>query len=116
MSEAAQTAARQSGQASVELVAVIPLLLVALAVVAQLALAGHALWSAGIAARAGARVAHVGGDGGEAAREALPGALRDGAQVSEGESVGVRVRVPALVPLLPPVHVRAETALEPADD
>jgi len=39
----------------VELVAAIPLLLLALAVAAQIALAGQALWSASVAARAGAR-------------------------------------------------------------
>jgi len=46
----------ERGTASVELVAAVPFLLLALAVAAQIALAGQALWSASVAARAGARV------------------------------------------------------------
>jgi flagellar basal body-associated protein FliL len=68
----------QGGQASVELVAAIPVLLVVTLVVAQLAVAGYALWSAGAAARAGARAEYVGGDAGAAARRSLPTPLRTG--------------------------------------
>ena len=50
------------GQASVELVAAIPALVLVALMAAQLALAGYALWSAGVAARAGARAAYVGGN------------------------------------------------------
>ncbi|MBA3866912.1 MAG: pilus assembly protein, partial [Solirubrobacterales bacterium] len=46
---------RERGTASVELIAVVPFLLLALLVAAQIALAGQALWSASVAARAGAR-------------------------------------------------------------
>ena len=53
--------AERRGQASVELVAAIPALVLVTLLVAQLALAGYALWSAGVAARAGARAAYVGG-------------------------------------------------------
>ena len=45
---------RGTGTASVELVAAVPFLLLALAVAAQIALAGQALWSASVAARPGA--------------------------------------------------------------
>jgi len=104
----------ERGQASVELIAVIPPFALAVLLAAQLALAGGALWSAGIAARAGARAANVGGDAKAAAREALPALLRDGAKVSDADRVRVRVRVsvPRLIPFLPEVPVAAETSLE----
>jgi hypothetical protein len=103
---------RERGQASVELIAIIPLFALAVLLAAQLALAGGALWSAGIAARAGARAANVGGDAQAAARKALPELLRDSARVTDGEGVRVRVSVPRLIPWLPDVPVAAETALE----
>ena len=62
----------EGGQASVELIAAIPALALVTLLVAQLALAGYALWSAGVAARAGARAAYVGGDAGRAALASLP--------------------------------------------
>jgi Flp pilus assembly protein TadG len=105
----------EEGTASVELVAVVPFLLLALLVAAQIALAGQALWSASVAARAGARAALVGGDASAAARSALPPAMRKGARVEEGEAVSVRVEVPRLVPSLPAVRVGARSGLE-ADD
>jgi hypothetical protein len=94
----------EKGTASVELVAAVPFLLLALAVAAQIALAGQALWSASVAARAGARAALVGGDPKAAARRALPTALRDGAEVEEEDgddgAVSVKVPVPTLLPEL----------------
>ena len=105
----------ERGQASVELIAIIPLFALAVMLAAQLALAGGALWSAGIAARAGARAANVGGDAKAAAREALPGLLREGAKVSGDDRVRVRVSVPRLIPFLPEVPVAAETSLEVDD-
>ena len=74
-------AADERGQAAAELVAVVPLLLLLFLAVAQLAVAGFALWSAGDAARAGARAAHVGGDARAAALSALPGWLERGARI-----------------------------------
>jgi hypothetical protein len=106
----------EEGTASVELVAVVPFLLLAVLVAAQVALAGHALWSASVAARAGARAALVGRDVGTAARKALPQGMRDGARVEEGEGdVAVRVAVPALLPQLPRVTVGARAGLEAGD-
>ena len=61
---------------------------------AQGVAAGWALWTAGNAARAGARAEHVGGDGEAVARRALPGRLREDAEVSSDDGV----RVPSLVP------------------
>jgi hypothetical protein len=101
------------GQASVELVAVIPFLVVSALIAAQLALAGYTLWSAGTAARAGARAENVGDDGVAAARRALPGMLRDGSEVRAGPPVRVRVKSPSLLPGLPELSVEAETNLEP---
>ncbi|MGD9737047.1 MAG: hypothetical protein AB7V58_15795 [Solirubrobacterales bacterium] len=104
-------AAGEEGTASVELIAVLPFLLLALLVAAQVALAGHALWSASVAARAGARAALVGEDATAAARRALPPSLRDGARVEESGGVAVRVPVPALLPRLPEVLVGARSGL-----
>ncbi len=106
----------ERGQASVELVAVIPFLLLSVLIAAQLALAGYALWSAGTAARAGARAENVGDDGAAAARRALPGILREDARVDAGPPVRVRVRTPSLVPGLPGLGVEAKTNLEAAPD
>jgi Flp pilus assembly protein TadG len=102
---------REEGTASVELVAVVPFLLLAVLVAAQLALAGQALWSAGVAARAGARAALVGGDAKAVARRALPSSFRDGAQVSDGDGVSVSVEIPRLLPALPRLTVAAESGL-----
>ena len=102
----------EEGTASVELVAAVPFLLLALLVAAQIALAGQALWSAGVAARAGARAAAVGGDASAAARSALPTSMRDGARVEDEDGVSVRVAVPLLIPALPELRVAARSGLE----
>ncbi|HSS33057.1 MAG TPA: hypothetical protein VLL27_07225 [Solirubrobacterales bacterium] len=104
---------RERGTASVELIAVVPFLLLAVLAAAQIALAGHALWSASVAARAGARAALVGGDPAGAARQALPTSMRDGARVDDSAGVSVRVPVPRLLPKLPRVMVGASSGLGP---
>jgi hypothetical protein len=96
--ERERTIRRSSGQASVEFVALLPLLAAFLALAAQVVVAGWALWSAGNAARAGARAEEVGSDAEAAARRALPGALRPGALIKRSDGVRVQVRIPALVP------------------
>src|SRR5215217_413026 len=106
----------ESGQASVEFVAAIPVLLVVTLVVAQLAVAGYALWSAGAAARAGARAGYVGGDAKAAARRSLPAPLRHRASIRDSDGVEVRVRAPALVPGIPAVPVSARAGLGTGDD
>jgi hypothetical protein len=105
---------REDGTASVELIAVIPFLLLAVLVAAQIALAGQALWSASVAARAGARAALIGGDEAAAARRALPPSMRDGAKVEDSGELSVRVGVPKLLPVLPKVMVGAKTELRPS--
>ncbi len=106
---------RERGTASVELVAVVPFLLLAVLAAFQITLAGHSLWSAGVAARAGARAALVGADATAAARRALPPSLRAGARVEASEEIAVRVPVLRFFPGLPRVMVGAEADLEPGD-
>jgi hypothetical protein len=107
-----QPPARRSGQASVEFVAVLPALAVCVVLAAQAVATGWALWSAGVAARAGARAEHVGGDPEAAALRALPGALRRGADIRSGDGVRVRVQVPALVPGVELPSVAASSRLD----
>jgi hypothetical protein len=105
----------EGGTASIELIAVVPFLLLAVLAAAQIALAGHALWSASVAARAGARAALVGGDASAAARRALPPSMRGGSQVEDSGGVSVRAPVPILLPGLPRVTVGAKADLGPGD-
>jgi len=81
------------GQASVELVAMLPVVLLVGAVCWQAALAGHAVWMSAHAARVAARADAVGRDPERAARSALPAALRRGLSVRRLREGGVRVRV-----------------------
>lgn len=100
-----------------QLVAIVPALLVAVLVAGQLVVLGYTVWSAGIAARAGARAAHVGDRARDVALRALPDALRRGASVSErARGVRVRLQAPSIVPGLPRVPVTAGTALDPSPD
>ena len=103
-----------SGQASVELVAVLPFVLLVGAICWQLALAGHATWMSAHAARAGARADAVGADVRAAARSALPASLERGLKVERLDKGGVRVEV--RIPLLlgagaGPVSVDATSSL-----
>ena len=113
--QAASSSRREVGTASVELIGVVPFLLLAVLVAAQIGVAGFALWSAGVAARAGARAALVGGDAGSAARQALPDVLRADARVSDADAVSVRVPIPRLLPIVPSLTVGASAALESGD-
>lgn len=112
--QAAGSFSREDGTASVELIGVVPFLLLAVLVAAQIGLAGYALWFAGIAARAGARAELVGGDATDAARKALPGGLRDSVRVSDDGKVSVRVPIPRIVPVMPQLSVGASAGLESA--
>ena len=105
--------ARESGQASAELVAIVPLLVLVVVAAAQMTAAGWALWSAANAARAGARAAEVGTDARRVALDALPASLRERAEVDDEEAVQVRVRVPRLVPGIPRFAVDAASNLDP---
>jgi Flp pilus assembly protein TadG len=86
----------QSGQASVELVAGLPLLLLAGLVAMQLLAAGYTLTLADGAAEAGALALAAGQPPGEAVRAALPGWARDRVRVAvEGGRVTVVLRPPS---------------------
>jgi hypothetical protein len=104
----------ESGQASVEAVAMLPLVLVAALVAWQLVLTGHALWLCAGAARSAARADIVGAGATAAARSALPRSLERGLSVErlEGGRVRVEVRVPLLLPAWrSPVRVAAVSSL-----
>jgi len=92
-----RAARSQQGQASVELVAALPFVLLVGALVWQCALAGHTAWLAAHAARAGARAEIVDGDVRAAVRSALPGGLEHGLDVERADG---RVRVSVELPLL----------------
>jgi len=106
---------REDGQATVELLGVVPALLAAGLVVWQLILVGHAAWMSAHAARAAARADLVGEDAESAARSALPSALERGLEVDRDEAGATRVRVP--VPIVyrgwnAPVKISARASLE----
>jgi hypothetical protein len=88
----------QRGQASVELIAALPVALLVALTAWQFALLGHAAWLSAHAARAAARADVVGRSPARAARSALPRSLRRGLRVQRsGQLVRVRVRVPLLL-------------------
>ena len=89
----------ERGQASVELIGVLPCVVLAALVAWQLVLAGHALWMGSQAARVAARAHAVGRDPEAAARSALPRSLEHGLRVRRRREGGVRVdvRVPLLL-------------------
>jgi TadE-like protein len=103
---------QETGQASVEMVATLPAVLLVGLLAWQLALAGHAAWACANAARVAARAAAVDRDAERAARSALPRRLERGLRVRELDSgaIDVRVRVPLLLESLgsiATVHARA---------
>lgn len=104
----------RAGQGSVELVAVVPLIALAVAVVVQVGLAAHAWGAAREAARAGARAESVQAPARAAARRMLGSDLARGSTVrtredrSGREHVSVRVRVPMIVPWVPAPSVSAD--------
>jgi hypothetical protein len=93
------TRAGERGQATVELVGVLPLVVVLGFGVWQAAVAGQALWMAGAAARAAARAEALGADPEPAARAVLTPRLADGLRVRLRDGGGVRVTlsIPAVV-------------------
>jgi hypothetical protein len=104
----------ESGQASVELVAVVPFVILAALAAWQIALAGHTLWLTAGAARVAARADTVGASPERAARSALPDSMEGGLSVERIRSGGVRVKV--RMPLLlrrwrSPVEMTAVSSL-----
>ena len=81
---------RDHGQATVEFLAMLPLLAAVTLAIWQAAVAGHTIWSASAAARSASRAVAVGGDAERAAR-AIAG---DRARVREAADGAVRITVP----------------------
>jgi hypothetical protein len=89
------------GQASVELLGLLPLAILVVLAIAQLLAAGSARELAGNAAEAGAAALLQGADPTKAARDALPGWSRDRAKVEVAEHrVEVRLRPRTVIPLV----------------
>lgn len=104
----------EGGQASVELVGVLPAVLVAGLVAWQLVLAGHATWVCAHAARVAARAVLVGEDRLRAARSAVPQGLRRELTVraAGGGRVVVFVPIPLVLPgVRSPFGVTASASL-----
>jgi len=101
----------ESGSASLEMVGALPVIALALLAALQLVVAGYALWSAGTAARAGARAVLTGRAPEGAARRALPGVLADRSRVSREDGVTVSVRLPKLIPGLPEAWMQGSSDL-----
>ena len=90
----------ERGQATVELVALLPLMAVLAALLWQAVVAGQAVWLAGSAARAAARASAVGADASAAARRVLPDRLERGLVVRPAASDGgvqVAIAIPVVV-------------------
>ena len=104
-----------SGQATVELVALLPCVVAALTLVWQLAVAGNAVWAAGSAARVAARAHALGEDPEAAARVRLPGRLERGlrVRVKPTDAVEVEVRIPSVLGLLKLGHASATSRFVP---
>jgi hypothetical protein len=104
----------ERGQASVELLGMVPLLLAVALAAAQLLAVGYSSVLAGNAAEAAALALAGGGDPRAAARGALPGWSRERLRLSvNGGHVRVRLRPPALLPpLARELEVVAEAAVE----
>jgi hypothetical protein len=98
----------EDGQASVEFLGALPLLVIAALLVWQLMLFGTVMTDAQNAARTGSRAASLHSDGTKAAYNALRPSFRDHAQVTTQPdgTVRVKVKVPLLVPSIPlPVSI-----------
>jgi hypothetical protein len=89
------------GQASVELLGILPLALLIALAIAQFLAAGSARELAGNAAEAGAAALLQGTDPTEAARNALPGWSRDRATIDiAGRRVDIHLRPRTVIPLV----------------
>jgi len=102
------------GQASVELVTLLPLLAAVCALAWQAVVAGQAIWLAGSAARAAARAQAIGGNPTAAARSVLPAGLARGASASSSGdgAIALVLPIPSVVghARLATIHAQARFA------
>lgn len=84
----------ERGQASVELVVLLPVIVLLAGLLWQAAIAGQTLWLAGSAARAAARARAVDADPARAARAVLPESLDRGLRVASRGDGGIKVTLP----------------------
>lgn len=90
---------RERGQAQIEMLAAVPLLVAVAAVILQLLAAGHAQSLADSAAHAGAIARAAGADPERAALATLPGWARERARIETGRgTVAISVLPPSLIP------------------
>jgi hypothetical protein len=106
--------AAERGQASVELLGALPVVLLVGAVLLQLLALGYSAALAGSAAEAGALAAAGGGDATGAARAAIPGWSQAGMRVETAAGrVSVRLRPPSPLSLVRhKIELRASAAVE----
>ena len=104
----------ERGQALVELIAGLPVLLTVGLVLLQLLATGYSAVLAGGAAEAGALALAGGGDARSAVKHALPGWSRAGARIDiDGGAVRVRLRPPSpLAAVARELEVSADAAVE----
>ena len=107
----------ERGQATVEMLAAIPLLLLAGAIALQLLLAGYALTLADGAAEAGALALAAGRPARSAAEDSLPSWAEDRAEVAvRGGEVTVRLAPPSLLAAVADrLAVTSESFARPAE-
>ncbi|MCW2994954.1 MAG: hypothetical protein JWQ18_2449 [Conexibacter sp.] len=103
--------AGEDGQATVELVAILPVLGLVLVLAWQALVAGQTWWLAGAAAREAARASALGGDPRAAARRVLPTAVAS--RTDEDGSVRVRVAIPPVIAGLRFGSVTVRARMEP---
>jgi Flp pilus assembly protein TadG len=103
----------QRGQSSIELMGVLPLLILVVLAVWQLALTTWAINQASNAARTVSRVSARGGDLKKTARNAVSPPLRKGLEYTvRGEKATVKVRIPIVIPGLSTERIVASRSAE----
>jgi hypothetical protein len=100
----------EDGQATVELVAILPVLGLVLALAWQSLLAGQTWWLAGAAAREAARASALGADPAAAAHRIAPDA---GVVPQRDGSIRLRLAIPSAVPGLDLGRVTTHARMEP---
>ncbi|MFE9683669.1 TadE/TadG family type IV pilus assembly protein [Streptomyces sp. NPDC002701] len=106
------------GVSMLEFAGFLPVLLVIGMAAIQLGLIGYGINQAGSGARAAARAASQGDDGGAAGTAAVSGWLSPNVSAAEGDDLTtatVTLQVPAVIPLLPSVTVERHATM-PTDD